>query len=414
MKALFDRDTWQEIYGVLRKNVMRTIITMIGVMWGIFLLVVLLGAAKGFENKFNSGIGDLATNSVFVWGQSTGMPFGGFQEGRPMSLKLSDTEIIKEQIEGVEYIVPRNQNQALVVRKFLDGNYSVTGDYPLLEKVQKKDLLYGRFINDNDIDLSRKTAVISQDVYEDLFEIAEYPIGEFIEINKINYKVVGVFKRSNVRMGPPEHIHIPFTTFQKTYNQVDNIGWVTVTAKPEYNISQVEADVKLLLKNLHDVHPEDNRAFGSFNLGEMFDQVTGFLTGMQFLTMFVGISTLIAGIFAIGNILLITVKERTKEIGIRRALGAKPWEIRTQIIMESVVLSLLAGILGIIGGGGVLFLINSMMKGMGDDAVLINSSVNISIVLAALFLLVFLGTLIGMIPANRAVKIRPIEALRDE
>lgn len=412
MKTIFDKDTWQEIYGVLRKNVLRTIITMIGVTWGIFLLVALLGAAKGVENKFNKEIGDLATNSVFVWGQATGMPFGGFQEGRPMRLKLSDTEVIKEQIEGIEHVVPRNQNQGAVVRNFLDGNYSVTGDYPILDEVQKKKLIYGRFINDNDIDLSRKVAVISQDVYEDLFEIEEYPIGEFIAINKINYKVIGVFKRSNMGGGPREDIHVPFTTFQKIYNQGNNIGWMMITAKPEYDISQVEADVKLLLKNLHDVHPEDSTAFGSFNMGEVFGQVTGFLTGMQFLTIFVGLSTLIAGIFAIGNILLITVKERTKEIGIRRALGAKPWEIKTQIIMESVTLSLLAGILGIIGGGGVLFLLNMMST--GPDSVLINPSVNITTILAALFTLVFLGTMIALIPASRAVKIRPIEALRDE
>jgi putative ABC transport system permease protein len=412
MKTIFDKDTWQEIYGVLRKNVLRTIITMIGVMWGIFLLVVLLGAAKGVENKFNKEIGDLATNSVFVWGQASGMPFGGFQEGRPMRLKLSDTEVIKEQIEGIEHVVPRNQNQGAVVRNFLDGNYSVTGDYPLLDEVQKKNLIYGRFINDNDIDLSRKVAVISQDVYEDLFEIEEYPVGEFIAINKINYKVIGVFKRSNMGGGPREDIHVPFTTFQKIYNQGNNIGWMIITAKPEYDISQVEADVKLLLKNLHDVHPEDSRAFGSFNLGEEFAKVTRFLTGMQFLTIFVGLSTLIAGIFAIGNILLITVKERTQEIGIRRALGAKPWEIKTQIIMESVTLSLLAGILGIIGGGGVLYLLNTLLS--GPDSALINSSVNITTILAALFTLVFLGTLIGLIPASKAVKIRPIEALRDE
>jgi putative ABC transport system permease protein len=412
MKTIFDKDTWQEIYGVLRKNVLRTIITMIGVMWGIFLLVVLLGAAKGVENKFNKEIGDLATNSVFVWGQASGMPFGGFQEGRPMRLKLSDTEVIKEQIEGIEHVVPRNQNQGAVVRNFLDGNYSVTGDYPLLDEVQKKNLIYGRFINDNDIDLSRKVAVISQDVYEDLFEIEEYPVGEFIAINKINYKVIGVFKRSNMGGGPREDIHVPFTTFQKIYNQGNNIGWMIITAKPEYDISQVEADVKLLLKNLHDVHPEDSRAFGSFNLGEEFAKVTRFLTGMQFLTIFVGLSTLIAGIFAIGNILLITVKERTQEIGIRRALGAKPWEIKTQIIMESVTLSLLAGILGIIGGGGVLYLLNTIFS--GPNSALINPSVNISTILAALFTLVTLGTLIGLIPASKAVKIRPIEALRDE
>jgi len=412
MKTIFDIDTWQEIYGVLRKNVTRTIITIIGVMWGIFILVALLGAAKGFENKFQKNVGDLATNSVFVWGQSTGMPFSGFQEGRPMRLKLSDAEIIKEHVKGIEHVVPRNQNQQNVLRKFLDGRYNIAGDYPLLDKVAKKNLMYGRFLNDQDINLSRKVAVISQDVYEDLFEKDEFPIGELIEIGEINYKVVGVFERTDINMGPPDDIHVPFTTFQKVFNQGNNIGWMMITGKSDANITQIEADVKLQLKNLHNVHPEDSRAFGSFNLGERFEQVTGFLTGMQFLTVFVGLATLIAGVFAIGNILLITVKERTKEIGIRRALGAKPWEIKSQIILESVVLSLFAGILGIIGGGGVLFLLNTMSS--GPDAVLLNSSVDIYIVLLALLSLVVLGTLIGLIPANRATKIKPIEALREE
>ncbi|MDN3644179.1 ABC transporter permease [Lutimonas halocynthiae] len=412
MKTIFDIDTWQEIYSVLRKNMTRTIITMIGVMWGIFILVALLATAKGFENRFNKNIGDLATNSVFVWGQSTGMAFHGFQENRPMRLKLSDAMLIQEQVEGIGFVVPRNRNQQIVLHKFLDGNYGVAGDYPLVDKVAKKKLMYGRFINKNDITYSKKIAVISQDVYEDLFEENEDPIGELIEIGEINYTVVGVFERSNINMGPPVAIHIPFTTFQKVFNQGDNIGWMVITGKPEYDISQIESDVKLLLKNLHDVHPEDSRAFGSFNLGERFAEVTGFLTGMQFLTVFVGLATLIAGIFAIGNILLITVKERTKEIGIRRALGAKPWEIKLQIIIESVVLSLFAGILGIIGAGGVVFLINYVSD--GPDAVLLNSSVEIYVILSALLTLVVLGTLIGLIPANRAIRIKPIEALRDE
>jgi putative ABC transport system permease protein len=380
-------------------------------MWGIFILVTLLGAAKGFENKFQKSVGDLATNSVFVWGESTGMPFGGFQEGRPMRLKLSDAQIIKDHVKGIEFVVPRNQNQQDVLRKFLDGRYKISGDYPMLDKVSKKNLLYGRFINDLDIQLSTKVAVISMDVYEDLFEKDEYPIGELIEIGKINYKVVGVFERSNINIGG-DAIHIPFTTFQRVFNQGNNIGWMMITGKPDANISQIEADVKLQLKNLHNVNPKDSRAFGSFNLGERFEEVTGFLTGMQFLTVFVGLATLLAGVFAIGNILLITVKERTKEIGIRRALGAKPWEIKSQIILESVVLSLFAGILGIIGGGAVLFILNTFSS--GPDAVLLNSSVDIYVVLLALLTLVVLGTLIGLIPANRATKIKPIEALRDE
>jgi putative ABC transport system permease protein len=414
MKFLFDTDTWQEIYSSIRKNKMRTGITIIGVMWGIFLLVVLLGAAKGVENNFNKLFGSFATNSVFVWAQSTSKPFKGFQEGKGLTLKMSDLENIKNEIEGLEFVVPRHQTQAMAINNFKSGTFGIFGDYPELDKVQKKDLVYGRFINDNDIKDKKKVCVIEEEIYKQLFDKDVYPIGAYIKINSINYKVVGMYKQGQVGSGGPQgNIHIPFTTFQQVYNRGNTIGWMMITGKPEYDIVQIEADVKLLLRNLHKVHPKDERAFGSFNLGKMMDQVTGFLTGMQFLTWFVGIATLIAGVFAIGNILLITVKERTKEIGIRRALGAKPWEIKRQIILESVFLTSIAGALGIISGGLVLMLIDATI-GSGPEASLTNPTVDIPVVVIAAITLVVLGTLIGMIPAQTAVSIRPIEALREE
>ena len=412
MKFLFDQDTWQEIFSSIRKNKIRTAITIIGVMWGIFLLVVLLGAARGVENKFNSLFGDFATNSVFIWAQQTSKPFKGFQEGKSISLKLGDVEKIKNEIEGIDLIAPRSQSSGLVVRKFLTGNFNISGDFPVLDKIQNKNLIYGRFINQNDINEKKKVCVIEEEVYKQLFEKDEFPIGELLSINKINYTVVGMFKASEtIRLG--DNIHIPFTTFQQVYNRGDNISWMIITANPESDIIQMEKDAKLILKNLHKVHPEDERAFGGMNLGDMFSKITEFLTGMQFLTWFVGIATLIAGVFAIGNILLITVKERTKEIGIRRALGAKPWEIKRQIILESVFLTSIAGALGIISGGLVLMLIDVTI-GNGPDAALKNPTVDIPVIIIAAITLVVLGTLIGLIPAHTAVSIKPIEALRDE
>lgn len=414
MKFIFDRDTWQEIYGSIRKNKLRTGITIIGVMWGIFLLIVLLGAAKGVENNFNKLFGSFATNSVFVWAQSTSKPFKGFQEGRGLTLKMRDLESIKSEIEGLEFVVPRHQTQALAVKDFQSGNFGVYGDYPELDKVQKKDLVYGRFINDNDMKYRKKVCVVEEEIYKQLFEKDEYPIGAYIKINDINYQVIGMYKEGNVRTGGPQgNIHIPFTTFQQVYNRGDSMGWMMITGQPGFDIEQIEADVKLLLKNLHRVHPEDNRAFGSFNLGKEISKVTGFLTGMQFLTWFVGIATLIAGVFAIGNILLITVKERTKEIGIRRALGATPWEIKRQIILESVFLTSVAGALGIIFGGAILMLIDNTIA-KGPEAALTNPTVDIPVIIIAALTLVVLGTLIGLIPAQTAVSIRPIEALREE
>jgi putative ABC transport system permease protein len=397
----------------MSKNKLRTGVTMVGVWWGILLLITLLGAARGMENSFNRLFGDFATNSVFVWGQSTSKPFKGFQEGKRVQLKLSHAKKIEENVEGIEFVVPRNRNQSQVVRNFLSGSFSVNGDYPLLDKVQKKRLLNGRFINQNDIDGKKKVAVISEDIYKQLFEKDEIAIGQYIQINSINFTVIGVSQNSNANMGPSSDIHIPFTTFQQIYNQGDTIGWLMITGKPEYNIKQIEADAKLLLRNLNKVHPQDKRAFGSFNLGKEFAKITGFLTGMQFLTWFVGVATLIAGVFAIGNILLITVKERTKEIGVRRALGATPFEIKRQIVVEAVFLTLVAGLFGIISGGWMLIAADNVW-GRGDDATLINASVSIAVVFVALLLLVILGTLIGLIPAFKATSIKPIQALREE
>ena len=410
-RFLFDIDTWQELSESLTKNKIRTVITMVGVWWGILLLIALLGSARGIENKFNVQFGDYATNSVFIWGQSTSMPFKGYQEGRIPRLKFSHIEKIRNNVQGIKFLLPRNSRDAQVVRGISYAGFGVIGDFPLLDKIQKKNMKNGRFINQNDIEQTKKVAVISTDAYEQLFEKDENAIGEYIKINEINYKVIGVFKQGDFDFGG--QIHIPFTTFQKVYNQGDNIGWMTVTGQDGYDILQVEKDVKLALKNLNFVHPEDNRAFGSFNLGELFKRFEGFLLGMQFLTWFVGIATLIAGVFAIGNILLITVKERTKEIGIRRAIGATPFEIRRQIVLESVVLTTIAGILGIISGGWILMAVDATV-GQGPDSVLVNASVSIFIVFVALIILVIFGSLIGLIPATRATIIKPIDALREE
>ena len=410
-RFLFDIDTWQELKESLTKNKLRTVITMIGVWWGILLLIGLLGSAKGIENKFSVQFGDYATNSVFIWGQSTSMAFKGYQEGRFPRLKFSHLEKIKNQVRGIKFLLPRNARDAQVVRGVQYASFTMSGDFPLLDQIQKKNLIAGRFINQSDINETKKVAVISEDVFKQLFDADEEAIGDFIKINEISYKVVGVFEQGDFDFGG--QLHIPFSTFQKVYNQGDNIGWITVTGEDGFDIRQLEKDVKLVLKNLNYVHPDDNRAFGSFNLGELFERFEGFLMGMQFLTWFVGIATLIAGVFAIGNILLITVKERTKEIGIRRAIGATPFEIKRQIVIESIFLTIIAGIFGIISGGWILIAMDSAF-GSGPDSVLINASVPIIVVFIAVIILVVFGTLIGLIPANRATSIKPIDALREQ
>ena len=414
MRFLFDTETWQEIYGSIRKNKLRTGITIIGVLWGIFLLIVLLGATRGLENSFKNAFGNLATNSVFVWTQSTDTPFKGFQKGRSFRLTMNDIDVLKsEYASEIKFLAPRNQTMNLIVRDFKSGSFKVSGDYPILDQIQKKSLTFGRFLNQNDIMSMSKVAVISEEMVKQLFDKEEMPIGQYIKINNINYKVVGVYEPSNTVNFDRDTAYIPFTTFKKVYNSSDKIDWMMITANSGVNIEQLEKDLLLTLKNLHKVHPEDKRAFGCINLGKEIGRLTGFLTGMQFLTWFVGIATLIAGVFAIGNILLITVKERTKEIGIRRAIGATPKSIRQQIILEAVFLTATAGMLGIIFGAFTLYIIDAGF-GQGPDAALINPTVNIPIILISCTILIFLGTLIGLIPAHMATIIKPIEALREE
>ena len=412
MKFLFDSDTWQEIYGGIRKNKTRTIITIIGVLWGIFLLVTLLGASRGLENNFKVIFGDFATNSVFMWSQRTEKPFKGFQKGRNVRLTTNDVEILQNEYEEIKFIAPRSQTNNSITRGFKTGNFNISGDLPVLNKVQKKDLIYGRFLNNNDIKLKSKVCVLEEEIYKQLFEKDEQPIGEMVNIGNIAYKVIGIYKNGNISFDG-QAAYVPFSTFQQVYNRVNRISWMMVTANDGVDILQLEQDMLLTLKNIHKVDPEDKRAFGSANLAVQIGKLTGFLTGMQFLTWFVGIATLIAGVFAIGNILLITVKERTKEIGIRRAIGATPIEIRRQVVLESVFLTTIAGMLGIIFGGIVLFGMDYLW-GRGPDPTLINPTVNIPIVLIAFLILIVLGTLIGLIPAYMATIVKPIEALRDE
>jgi len=420
MRFIFTRDTWQEIFGSIRKNKLRTAITIIGVFWGILLFIGLQGAAKGMENGFESAFKGLATNSIFLWGQQTGIPYGGFNRDRSVRIELSDTYRIANQIEGVQFVAPRNAKGVfddappLVVNNLKSGNYKVFGDYPVIDNVSKKKIREGRFLNQKDIDDKRKICVIGERIQKELFAKDENPVGKYIKISNMYFQVVGVYKRNNTDFFEGDNsIFIPFTTFKKVFNTGNRISWMVIAGYPDEDIVAIEQKTKALLKRRYSVHPDDERAFGAANLGEMFGKITGFIKGLKFTALIVGIATILAGVIAIGNILLITVKERTKEIGIRRALGATPGEIRGQIILESVFLTLVAGILGMTVGGLLLSVLNNAAKNW-DDFPFINPTVSLEYIGIAIALMVILGTLIGLIPAQRAVSVRPIEALREE
>ncbi|HET8735270.1 MAG TPA: ABC transporter permease [Pricia sp.] len=420
MRFLLDRNTWQEIFGSVGKNKTRTVITVIGVLWGIFIYIALSGAAKGMDNGFESIFETIAKNSMFVWAENTSMPYGGFKTGRQMQLTLGDAQMIKNRIPEVEYIAPRNVRgffgtpPASTERGDKTGSYTIYGDFPAFVKIAPKKIYDGgRFLNDKDIEQARKVAVIGERTQKELFDADEDPIGGYIQIDNVYFQVIGVHKfEQGGGFGGDGDIFIPFSTYKKLYNTGDDVGWFSIAAYDNADVVEVEENIKNLLKNIHEVHPDDERAFGSFNLGEQFDKIIGFANGITFLSLVVGIATILAGVIGIGNILLISVKERTKELGVRRALGATPAEVRNLIILESVFLTVLAGIIGIILGAGFLKLIGNLTQDI--DFPYTNPTVPIPYVLGALAIMVILGTLIGLIPAQRAVSIKPIDALREE
>ena len=422
LKIIFDRDTWQEIFGSIQKNKVRTIITVVGVLWGIFIYIALSGAAKGLDNGFERQFESVARNSLIVWAQSTSIPYEGFKTGRNPQLKIQDVQTLKNNIPAIEFIAPRNAKGVFdggggsqMVRGSKYGTYPIYGDFPQFTKIFSKKIYDGgRFVNQADIDEERKVCVIGERTQKELFDEDEQPVGQYIRVDDIYFKVIGVHKYDEGGGFETDgDVFIPFSTYKKLYNSGDNVGWFTIAAFDEADIVSVEEQVKQTLKRIHRVSPKDERAFGSFNLGELFERIMGFSQGMTFLSLVVGIATIIAGVIGIGNILLISVKERTKELGIRRALGATPSEVRIQIILESVFLTFVAGVFGIILGAFVLSGIDAATANMTDFPYT-NPTVPISFVLGALAIMVTLGTLIGLIPAQRAVSIKPIDALREE
>lgn len=421
MRQLFDGNTWQEIFQSISKNRIRTFLTMVGVFVGIYIYIGLSGASKGLDNGFERAFETVAMNSMFVWAQNTSMPHDGYKTGRRLQLKMGDVETLKNTVPDIEFIAPRNARgvfgdaPAAVTRGLKSGNYAVYGDFPVFTRIATKKIYdNGRFINDEDIEQARKVCVIGERTQKELYEKDEDPIGSYIKVDNIYFQVVGVHKFTpGGGFETDSDVYIPFSTYKKLYNSGDNVGWLTIAAYDDADVIQAEKDVKTTLKRIHRVHPDDERAFGSFNLGEVFSKIMGFSSGLTFLSLIVGIATILAGVIGIGNILLISVKERTKELGIRRALGATPSEVRNQIIIESLFLTVLAGIIGIIFGALTLQGIDMLTRG-NSDFPYTNPTVPISYVLWSLTLMVVLGTLIGLIPAQRAVSIKPIDALREE
>jgi putative ABC transport system permease protein len=421
---MFNKDNWDEILQALTANVFRTILTAFGVFWGIFILVILLAAGKGLENGVKKGFDGIATNTMFMWSQTTSKAYKGLPKTRRYDFRNSDVMALKQAFPDLLYVSPRNQlgdfnGTNNVVRGTKTSSFTVYGDYPELIKQQPMDIIKGRFINQQDITERRKIAVIGKGVISELYGKEEEAIGTYVKINGINFMVIGVY-HSKQQGGNAEqeqkNIFIPFTTFQQSFNYGDKVGWMALTAKDETSITSLKPKILELIKSLHSVNPADDRAVGNFDLYEQFNKVQSLFDILKIIAYFVGTLVLISGVIGISNIMLIVVKERTKEIGIRRALGATPAAIRGQILSESIFLTIISGMLGIAVATGIIALLNMALDSMppGSNTMFANPSVDLRVVFIALLILVGSGLLAGFIPAQTAINVKPVDALRTE
>jgi putative ABC transport system permease protein len=419
---MFDRDRWEEIYATLRGNKLRTFMTAFGVFWGIFMLVVMMGAGNGLQNSVFDGFQDFATNSSFMWTRQTTIPYKGLPRGRFWMYTNADMKALRENIPEIDLLAPRLQpwsgnGDNNVVRGLKSAAYDIFGDYPDFFRIDPVTMLMGREVNNIDINDKRKVAVIGNRVRDELFNPKENPIGQYIRIRGVYFQVVGVFEPRNKNMSfggdKEKSIFIPFTSLQVAYNMGDEVHFFAVTGKDNIPVSVVEKKCMALVAERHKISPEDEQAFGHFNLEEQFNKMKGLFTGISTLIWLVGIGTLFAGVIGVSNIMLIVVKERTKEIGIQRSIGASPWKVISQIIMESVVLTSFSGMIGLVIGVALLEFVNHQMVSSGANTDMFkNPGIDFNIALTALGVLIFSGILAGLIPARKAVSVRPVEALR--
>lgn len=419
---MFSKDRWIEILEALNANKVRTFLTAFGVFWGITILVLLLALTNGLRNGVTADFGDFATNSMFMWTQGTSKAYKGLPKSRRFNYKFDDVAAIKASIPEIKYVSPRNQlggyNGANnVIRGTKTGAFQIYGDYPEFIKQKPMDILEGRFISYSDIDAKRKICVIGPDVVKGLYSKTEDVIGSYIKINGVNFMVAGTFKITNSQGDSEEEantIFIPFSTFNQAFNYGDRVGWMAITATDKISITDVKESIFALMRDRHTIHPEDERAIGHYDLSKEFGKVNGLFDILSIVGYFVGALVLMSGIIGISNIMLIVVKERTKEIGVRRALGATPWMIKGQILQESLILTILSGMVGISFAAFVIWGMNAIIDSVGVVENFANPSVSMQVVFTALIILVVSGLLAGLIPANNATKIKPIDALRIE
>jgi putative ABC transport system permease protein len=414
-------EAWEELIGTLGRNPLRTLLTAAGVAWGMLMLVGMAGAGEGLQGAMRRSLGDDAANTVYVWARRTALPHAGYRAGRELTLRNGDAEAIAAQIPGVSRVAPRIQlggyRAAVAVRTEggEEQSLSVSGDSPDFFIVQPIELIEGRALSWRDMEARRRVVLLGVQAAEQLFGRGARAEGRMVAVQDVWFTVVGVF-RSPIPGDDGDRaegaVHVPLTTFQQAFHTADRLNWIAVGLDDDADSVAVEARVRALLARRHGVHPDDAPAFGSNNAAQAFQRMQNTFKGVRAFVLFVGGMTLLAGAFGVTNVMLVSVRERTAELGLRRAVGATPADLRRMIVREAMLLTVLAGEVGLLSGLGLLEL--ASLAAGADHPVLGQPRVDAGLVLLASALMAAAGAVAGLLPAARAAAVHPVEALRGD
>ena len=420
---MFDFDGLNEIWQTIARNKTRSLLTAFGVFWGIFLLVVLSSTGNGFEKGMMRQVEGVTPNTGLFFTGTTSEPYKGYQKGRNWAMNLSDLKAVKDNYPDIVAISPESSvwtsEDKNVVYGNRSGSYTVKGVMPEYNYIMKSRILKGRFINDTDIANHRKVCLLGKRAYENLFDKGVDPLGKMVRVNGLYFQVVGVIStyNSNVQINgtPDESVVLPFTTLQQLFSKGDDINFFVMAANDNASIAELQDKVEQLLKQRHDIAPDDKTALSSFNLEDIFKMFKGLFIGIHILIWIVGLGTLMSGIIGVSNIMLVTVKERTREIGVRRAIGAKPKNIIMQVLSESLLLTTLAGLVGLCVGVGIMAIVAMVTSNMPSDNMMFQDpNLGFGAAVAATIIVIISGLLAGVLPAWRAIQIKAIDAIREE
>ena len=416
LKAKFDTDTLTEILDVLSRNKSRTFLTGFGVFWGVFMLVGLIGGGDGLKELLNNNLAGFATNSAIVWAQPTTKPYHGFRKGRQWYMTQADVQRLRAHIPELDVVTPTITRWGVTATHDEHSSSGVVkGVLPDMQRVAEPKMRYGRYINQMDIQQRRKVCVLGKEVYKNLFPKGGNPCGDVIRIDSVYFSIVGVNYADgnmNINGNDQQAVFMPLSLVQQIYNRGESIDMLCVTGKSGVTMSDITDRMRMVVAKAHDVSPKDEKGVMVFNTEMMFSMVDNMFRGINMLIWLVGIGTLLAGAIGVSNIMMVTVRERTVEIGIRRAIGATPRDILSQIMQESILLTSVAGMSGILFV--VLVLQGLEMANTTDGITSAHFQIDFWTAIGAVVLLSVLGMLAGLAPALRAMHIKPVDAMRDE